>query len=98
MGLFDFFKRLFAGRSQSKSAVVERRAAKKPEEGEGPIQVYDEYGRPLQVDRETWRKEILPSNIQHAWNDAEALYSLIVHSLNDGLAAEMIKPAEQLMR
>lgn len=63
---------------------------------EETITVYDEYGRELRIDRDTWRKEVLPAHLRARWSSPDELYSAIVMALNDGLAADVLDAAEHL--
>lgn len=62
------------------------------------VTMYDERGRSITIPRERWIAEVLPSNIEDAWNDAEALYELVVMGLQDDLADHVLDAATHLMR
>lgn len=62
------------------------------------IQVFDAYGRPMQITKEQWRIQILPGTIQKAWNSPDELYQVIVHALQDGFRADVLAAAEHLFR
>lgn len=62
-----------------------------------PIVVFDDYGRELHIDRETWRKEVLPDQLRNSWNDAERLQHAIQMGLADGFAAEVLAGARRLV-
>jgi tetratricopeptide (TPR) repeat protein len=62
------------------------------------IEVYDGYGRKLQVKREVWRTQILPDSLRKNWNDPNQLYSIIFQSLRDGFFAEILDASRQLHR
>ncbi len=71
-------------------------------EGQGapgdPITVYDVHGRPLRVDRETWRREILPGTLKAAWNDPDQLYDAIVEgALRDELFDDVEAASQRLL-
>ena len=71
-------------------------------EGQGapgdPITVYDVHGRPLRVDRETWRREILPGTLKAAWNDPDQLYDAIVEgALRDELFDDVEAASKRLL-
>ena len=61
------------------------------------LRVFDQYGQEVFVSRQQWREEILPNNIQAAWNNAEELYGVLLNGINDGLFAE-IEPAAVHLR
>lgn len=69
-----------------------------PPRGEDWITVYDERGREVRIQRDTWKNEVLPANIKKAWNDADALYGQIVHGLHDGFAKEVVPAAKRLVK
>jgi tetratricopeptide (TPR) repeat protein len=60
------------------------------------IKVFDEYGRTLEVEKETWRTQVLPANLAATRNDPDALYSLIVNALHSGFAADVLESARHL--
>ena len=60
------------------------------------VRAFDQYGREVMVPREEWRTEVIPGMVKEAWENPEQLYVLILNSLNDGFAAEMVGPAEHL--
>lgn len=60
------------------------------------IRVHDAYGRELFLTKQAWRDSVLIGHIKKVWNDPEALYSVIVQSLNDGFEQDMVEPAEHL--
>ena len=71
-------------------------------EGQGepgdPITVYDVHGRPLRVDRETWRQEILPGTLKAAWDDPDQLYDAIVEgALRDELFDDVEAASQRLL-
>lgn len=63
---------------------------------EGLIRVYDQFGRTVQVGRESWRKDVLLPNLQASRDDPEALFQLIVGALNDDFAADALESARHL--
>lgn len=60
------------------------------------IKVFDQYGRPLQVEKEVWRTQVLPANLAARRDDPEALRSVIIKSVNDGFAADVLESARHL--
>ncbi len=89
-----FLKKLFGKESQkntSKSMTAEEMRADPK-----LIQVYDEYGREMFIDKETWRKDVLPGTITDSWNKPDELYGVIVGALNDGYYPDVIKAAKHL--
>jgi Flp pilus assembly protein TadD len=61
----------------------------------GPIRAFDEYGREVQIDRDTWLTQVLPHKLEAAWNDAEQLSSSIFFALSDGFAEAVIPAARR---
>lgn len=89
--MFNFSKR--------KSQSVENQDARTVEEMRADpdlIQVFDEYGREVFIDKETWRKDMLPANLEKVWSDPDQLYGVIVQSLEDGFSLDVISAAKQL--
>jgi len=60
------------------------------------IQVYDAYGREMFIDKETWRKDVLPGNIKNSWGNPDELYGVIINALDDGNCSDVVKAAYQL--
>jgi tetratricopeptide (TPR) repeat protein len=63
---------------------------------EAPIRVYDPFGRPMQIGRDAWRKEVLLPSLQARRDDPDALYDLIGSALQDGLGTDVLEPARHL--
>jgi tetratricopeptide (TPR) repeat protein len=63
---------------------------------EGVIRVYDQFGRTVEVGRESWRKEVLLPNLAANRDNPDALFDLIVGALNDDFAAEVLESARHL--
>ena len=61
------------------------------------ITVYDEAGRPQQVDAESWADEVLPVLLDEAWDDPESLATRILSAIEDGFAERVLEAAEQLV-
>jgi tetratricopeptide (TPR) repeat protein len=83
------FGRLFGKKSKSEPVVDADGAG-------GKIEVYDQQGNKLLIERSEYRTRILPGTFKDAWGDADNLYSAIVMALNDGFVAEAVAPAERL--
>jgi hypothetical protein len=47
------------------------------------IEFYDSEGQKIYIDREEFRKNVLPHNIQKSWNDPQALFNLIYGNVDD---------------
>ena len=59
------------------------------------IKVYNSKGEEYSISRESYRKDVLPSMFEKAWNDKEALYSAIVATLQDEFYLDAIEPAKR---
>lgn len=64
--------------------------------GEEFIRVYDQFGRAVEVGRESWRRDVLLPNLEANRDDPEALFKLIVGALDDDFAADVLEPARHL--
>ncbi len=62
-----------------------------PEES---IQVFDEYGREIEITKKAWVSNVLHPNIQENWNSSEGLYRQIIGALNDNFDSEILKAAK----
>lgn len=60
------------------------------------LRIFDEYGRPLEVEKETWRTRVLPANLAAKRNDPDALYKLVLFALHAGFAADVLESAQHL--
>jgi tetratricopeptide (TPR) repeat protein len=63
---------------------------------EGVIRVYDQFGRTVEVGRESWRKDVLLPNLLASRDQPDALADLIVGALNDDFAADALEAARHL--
>ncbi len=57
------------------------------------IDVYDQQGRVVKVPRGEWREKVLQPNLEAAKQDLDQLYGLLVASIVDGFAADVVEPA-----
>lgn len=83
------FGRLFGKKSKSERVVDAHGVG-------GKIEVYDQQGNKILIERSEYRTRVLPGIFKDAWGDADNLYSAIVMALNDGFVAESVAPAERL--
>ena len=60
------------------------------------IQVFDGYGRPLQVARADWWDSVLSGALEQAKDDPGRLYTVVLDALHNGFAAEAVPYAEHL--
>lgn len=70
--------------------------AKAPVVGESPIRVYDQFGRKVDIGRETWRNDVLLPSLQANRNNPDALFELVSVALNDDFAADVLEFARLL--
>lgn len=62
----------------------------------GTVELFDKIGNKHVIDKEEYVKRILPDNLKDAWKDSDALYNLIIMSIDDGLEREVLQPAKRL--
>ena len=60
------------------------------------IRVYDQFGRKVEIGRETWRRDVLLPNLAASRGNPDALYDLIAGALNDDFAADVLESARLL--
>ncbi|MCU1350389.1 MAG: tetratricopeptide repeat protein [Acidobacteria bacterium] len=61
------------------------------------IAIFDPHGRRVEITRDAWRTEILPSQFRGHWNDADALAQIIGIALEDDFAADVVHAAHRLL-
>jgi tetratricopeptide (TPR) repeat protein len=62
------------------------------------IRIFDAYGREMVIPKAEWREKVLLNHIKKVWDQPDELYSVIIQSLNDGFALDMVGPAEHLAK
>ncbi|MBC8144097.1 MAG: hypothetical protein H7X80_00850, partial [bacterium] len=60
------------------------------------IELFDADGNRFLMSREEYERKVLPENFQQHWNDADALYQLIIGTLRDGFIDACVAPAARL--
>lgn len=60
------------------------------------VNVFDHFGRSLQIPRESWRTQVLLPNLASKRGDPNALHDLIANGLRDGFAADVLDSARHL--
>jgi tetratricopeptide (TPR) repeat protein len=60
------------------------------------IRVYDQFGRKVEIGRETWRRDVLLPNLAASRGNPDALYDLIAGALNDDFAPDVLDAARLL--
>ncbi|MDU1126235.1 MAG: hypothetical protein E7A11_13230 [Clostridium sp.] len=63
---------------------------------EETIECYDAYGRKIVISKSEWKTKILPDQLKKYKNDDNALYNIILSSINDGFIDEVVESAEYL--
>lgn len=62
------------------------------------IKIYNKKGKEKYIDRERWRRKILPGMLKKSWNSSDSLYNDIVMALQDGFAEDVLKASERLLQ
>ncbi len=88
----------FLGKLFGKKPPAAPAAVGDPAKDPNMIQVFDAYGRPMFISKETWRTTVLPGALKKDWSNPDALCSLIIQSLRDGFVGEVVDAARQLQR
>lgn len=89
----SLLKKLFGGNDTP--VVAPAATAPKPG-GADVMKVFDQFGRPMQIPRESWRTQVLLPNLAAKRADPNALYDLIANAVRDGFAADVLEPARHL--
>ena len=63
---------------------------------EETIECYDAYGRKIVISKNEWKTKILPDQLKKYKDDDNALYNIILSSINDGFINEVVEYAEHL--
>ncbi|MBC8025999.1 MAG: tetratricopeptide repeat protein, partial [Steroidobacteraceae bacterium] len=77
-------------------ATAEAQSGSSSTSDEKLIRVYDQFGRKVELGRETWRRDVLLPNLAANRGNPDELYSLVVGALNDEFAADVIDAARHL--
>lgn len=70
--------------------------AQDPSQDPDMIRVFDGQGREVFIPKAEWCEKILPGAIQKEWDNPNGLAQIILRSLDDGLASEVLDAAIQL--
>lgn len=103
----SFFKKLFGIKTAASpkppaSPTVPPAAGAKPAASSDPakdpnmIRVHDAYGREMFITKQQWRDNVLLGNLEDNRNHPDNLAGIIVQSLNDGFAADVLPYAKHL--
>ena len=60
------------------------------------VRAFDQYGREVMVPRDEWRTNVIPNMLKEAWDNPDQLYVMILNSLTDGFATEMLEAGQHL--
>jgi tetratricopeptide (TPR) repeat protein len=82
--------------ASEETAVADAPAALDPSQDPDMIRVFDGEGREVFIPKAEWCEKILPGAIQKEWDNPNGLAQLILRSLDDGLASEVLEAAIQL--
>jgi tetratricopeptide (TPR) repeat protein len=75
------FKDLFSGNSsKSRKGNIKQKDL---------IKLYDKKGNEMLVPKDSYRNEILPKQVEDAWNNSDSLYNVIIFALKDGFFDEI---------
>jgi len=61
------------------------------------IPLFDGVGHPVWLDREEFRKEVIPQHLEAEWNHPEELYTFVVQIFRDGFVEEAERGADRLL-
>ncbi len=100
----SFFKKLFGSKpspvstSSSSAQPPSAPAASSVDPAKDPnmIRVHDAYGRELFITKAQWRDNVLLGNLEKSRDHPDDLAGIIVQSLNDGFAADVLTYAARL--
>ncbi|MBN1598932.1 MAG: tetratricopeptide repeat protein [Bacteroidales bacterium] len=92
----NIIKNIF--KKESKQQSVQSKTTEEMRADPNLIQIFDEYGQEMFIDKETWRKDVLPGNIKNNWGNPDELYGTIITALNDGFYPDVLKAAHQLYK
>ncbi len=59
------------------------------------IKGMDEKGQPITVEKEVWRKEVLPELLKEAWDDPNLLYGVITLAADNDMANDVIEAVKR---
>jgi len=96
--MFGFLRKLFDKAAPSNPAPAgsaKTAPALDPSKDPNMIRVFDAYGREMFMSKQDWKDKVLKGHLEKVWNTPEELDRIIVQSLEDGFAEDMIKPALQ---
>lgn len=61
------------------------------------IPLFDGVGHPVWLDREEFRREVIPQQLEAEWNHPEELYTFVVQIFRDGFVDEADRGADRLL-
>lgn len=95
MGLVEKMAEELAGQMDQNSRELGevQAAATTPSDS---VRAFDQYGREVMVPRDEWRTNVIPNMLKEAWDNPDQLYVMILNSLTDGFAPEMLEAGQHL--
>jgi tetratricopeptide (TPR) repeat protein len=90
----SFLKKLFG--KNNKGASTKKVETDEHCHTNTPITAFGANGEHIQIERETYRKNVLPGIFEEAQNNPNELYGAIIMALDDGFTSECIDPAIRL--
>ncbi len=90
----NFIKKLF-GKKKTDSSDDDIAPVEVDRNNEG-IAVYDKSGSKFAIEKDQYRKNVLPGIFKTSWDNPQELYNAIIMALNDGFSAETLEPARRL--
>lgn len=94
------FKRImdrFSGKKTDPAAAPAQAPAAPPPDEQELITVYDAYGREMKITRADWRDKLFLPQLKSSWDQPDALYSLILNGINDGMFEEVKAASARLL-
>lgn len=91
----SLLKQLFGG-NDTPAVKAPSEAASTTPRAPDVVKVFDQFGRSVQIPRESWKTQVLLPNLASKRSDPAALHDLIANALRDGFAADVLESARHL--
>lgn len=94
------FKRIMdrlSGKKTDQAAPPASASTATPPNEQDLITVYDAYGREMKITRADWRDKLFLPQLKSSWDQPDALYSLILNGINDGMVDEVKAASARLL-
>ncbi|MDR2015797.1 MAG: hypothetical protein LBP99_09325 [Azoarcus sp.] len=93
----SFLKKIFKSKAgQSASPTPQDNTQTDPSKDPNMVRIHDTYGREMFITKQAWRDSVLMGNLEKEKNNPDALYSIIIMSLQDGFSTEVLPYAKHL--